>query len=553
MKTKYIIISLLVSFYCLTIQAIIPINQTDIISVTTEYIDNASLSWIVTKTDPNKPLLINYSIGTEYGFDFVKIYNVDSNNADSLLVSLSGMQTGSISSVIPTGKIKITFTSDGSVCYQTSPVLCSGIQISFTPDNSYPSSAFANSYISGNSIVNGNVGIGVVNPSYKLEVNGTAKFLDNIQCKNSISFSDNACFTVPKTIITDLRTNSFTMPHYGIAAPGAGGSSDLWLSGHNSIRMFTAGITMPAVTILQNGNMGLGIINPQAKLDVQKAATENGNDLIANFQRTADNTGGSGIVRIGNHTTADLEINSGYSPTGQRFGTFADFNIVNNTPGGTYGGINFVTNATTRMTVKANGNVGIGTTSPASPLTIIKTPEASDSHLYFGDASAVSGAVSSRLCFAGFGIQHAGFAWVPNSNVGEGKLHLSFGGINNPMGNPIKVTFQSNGNVGIGTTKPTHLLSVNGTIRAKEVIVDLCTDLADFVFHPSYSLMPLHEVEQYVKTNSHLPEIPSAAEVSKNGMSIGDMQNKLLQKIEELTLYVIEQEKKIERLEKGQR
>ena len=97
------------------------------------------------------------------------------------------------------------------------------------------------------------------------------------------------------------------------------------------------------------------------------------------------------------------------------------------------------------------------------------------------------------------------------------------------------------------------LLIVDGTIHAKEVLVDLNAPLADFVFHPSYSLMPLHEVEQYVKTNSHLPEIPSAAEVSKNGMSIGEMQNKLLQKIEELTLYVIEQDKKIERLEKRQR
>ena len=60
--------------------------------------------------------------------------------------------------------------------------------------------------------------------------------------------------------------------------------------------------------------------------------------------------------------------------------------------------------------------------------------------------------------------------------------------------------------------------------------------------------MPLHLVEQYVKTNSHLPEIPSADEITKNGLSIGDMQNKLLQKIEELTLYMIEQQKQIEDL-----
>ena len=113
-----------------------------------------------------------------------------------------------------------------------------------------------------------------------------------------------------------------------------------------------------------------------------------------------------------------------------------------------------------------------------------------------------------------------------------------------------KIDFGSSGktymSIGKDPITQKSLLIVDGTIHAKEVIVDLNTDLADYVFHPSYSLMPLHEVEQYVKTNSHLPEIPSAVEVSKNGMSIGEMQNKLLQKIEELTLYVIEQDKKIE-------
>jgi hypothetical protein len=104
-------------------------------------------------------------------------------------------------------------------------------------------------------------------------------------------------------------------------------------------------------------------------------------------------------------------------------------------------------------------------------------------------------------------------------------------------------TIQDNGNVGIGTTTPSHLLSVNGSIRAKEVIVDLCSELGDFVFHPTYTLMPLPEVEQYVKTNSHLPQMPSASEVSKNGLNMGEMQNKLLQKVEELTLYIIELQK----------
>jgi hypothetical protein len=99
------------------------------------------------------------------------------------------------------------------------------------------------------------------------------------------------------------------------------------------------------------------------------------------------------------------------------------------------------------------------------------------------------------------------------------------------------------GNVGIGTTNPTHLLSVNGIIRSKEIIVN--TGWSDFVFEEAYQLMPLPLLENYIKINKHLPEIPSANEVEENGISLGEMDAKLLQKIEELTLYIIELQKQI--------
>jgi hypothetical protein len=98
------------------------------------------------------------------------------------------------------------------------------------------------------------------------------------------------------------------------------------------------------------------------------------------------------------------------------------------------------------------------------------------------------------------------------------------------------------GNVGIGTTTPDELLSVNGTIHSKEVKVNL-TGLPDYVFKPDYHLPTLSEVKTYIDKNSHLPEMPSAQEVEKNGLNLGEMNKLLLKKVEELTLYLIEKDK----------
>jgi hypothetical protein len=106
-----------------------------------------------------------------------------------------------------------------------------------------------------------------------------------------------------------------------------------------------------------------------------------------------------------------------------------------------------------------------------------------------------------------------------------------------------------NGNVGIGTATPNYKLDVLGTIRAKEVLVNLDGG-ADFVFEKDYKLLPIEHVASYVQKNKHLPDLPSANEMVKNGVSMGDMQVKLLQKVEELTLYAILQNKKIEILMK---
>lgn len=94
--------------------------------------------------------------------------------------------------------------------------------------------------------------------------------------------------------------------------------------------------------------------------------------------------------------------------------------------------------------------------------------------------------------------------------------------------------------VGIGTTAPNYMLDVNGTIRANEIIVN--SGSADFVFADDYNLRSLSEVQQFIQEHKHLPEIQSAEQMEKNGVSVNELQIQLLQKIEELTLYLIQQQ-----------
>ncbi|TKC02813.1 hypothetical protein [Pedobacter frigoris] len=98
------------------------------------------------------------------------------------------------------------------------------------------------------------------------------------------------------------------------------------------------------------------------------------------------------------------------------------------------------------------------------------------------------------------------------------------------------------GKIGIGINTPTEKLEVNGKIRAREIKVEN-TNWPDYVFAPSYKLPTLQETEKHIKEKGHLPGIPSASEVKANGVELGSMNAKLLQKIEELTLHLIEMKK----------
>jgi hypothetical protein len=132
-----------------------------------------------------------------------------------------------------------------------------------------------------------------------------------------------------------------------------------------------------------------------------------------------------------------------------------------------------------------------------------------------------------------------------NNSENDGNSAFFFGDSMNTK----TLSILNNGKVGIGTGTPDAELAVNGTVHARKVLVDL-VGWPDFVFETGYNLPSLKEVEKHIQEKGHLQNIPSAKQVEDNGVELGEMSSKLLQKIEELTLYTIQQQKLIDQLQK---
>ncbi|MCH7403552.1 tail fiber protein [Belliella kenyensis] len=121
------------------------------------------------------------------------------------------------------------------------------------------------------------------------------------------------------------------------------------------------------------------------------------------------------------------------------------------------------------------------------------------------------------------------------ANRGSGKIVFETNG----GGYAEKMRVSNNGNVGIGTTTPSNKLEVNGTIRAKEVKLE-ATNWPDYVFEKDYELMPLEAVKSFIDQKGHLPGLKSAKEYEEEGVNMLELNQKLLEKVEELTLYVLQ-------------
>jgi hypothetical protein len=177
----------------------------------------------------------------------------------------------------------------------------------------------------------------------------------------------------------------------------------------------------------------------------------------------------------------------------------------------------------------------------------------SSGYITFG-FNAVSGAgsgVADPLT-----IQRSNMAVGINTTSPQARLHIKGSGADNTTSsllvnnnaNAEVFRILDNGYVGIGTASPQSTLAVNGNITTLRITATP-NGWPDYVFAPDYPLPSLPQVEEYINRNKHLPDVVSAKEVKNNGVDLGKNQAMLLKKVEELTLYLIEQHKQLEKLE----
>jgi hypothetical protein len=302
-----------------------------------------------------------------------------------------------------------------------------------------------------------------------------------------------------------------------------------------------------------NGRVGIGTFSPDEKLEVAGNILQPSGWFHATPQIKATDLNGlrltdknnigifiedGGNVGIGTNTP-DAKLHLYGYPNNSRLrlelnnleGSYKswDFNNDNGTLKFQYG--SSTTGKPTmedKMVITGSGNIGIGTSSPSEKLEVAGTIKATT---FSGDGSQLTNLTGDNLG------NH-----TATQNINLNGQYLSGNGADNG------IFVNAAGNVAIGApVQQNYTLTVAGKILATELTISLDVPSSDYVFSEEYNLRTLAEVEDYVWKNRHLPEVPSAREFKENGYQVGTMDDLLLRKVEELTLYLIEQQKLLEK------
>ncbi len=406
---------------------------------------------------------------------------------------------------------------------------------------------------------NTNVGIKTNQPNSPLTVAGTIE-----STTGGIKFPDGTVQTTAATVLQGSSVNPYT---------------DLFVSdylkvGNNSIHMGSANATSteneffttngPLIINSSGVNVKSGtsegqntIINPNGgRVGIGHANISTGVDVHVKGKMLLDGINssmffGDDIVRSRGQYGIEYEKWSG----GLNF--WKPFGSTNSTGGG--GFQNFI------LFLKDNGNVGVGTSNPKDAFQL------GDNEHKIVMGSAIGADLDFGTMYLGFNAAREAGAWSTNTDgahnggavifsdisggISFANIETEAVGSSNQTGitdlelrDKTSLYISKNGNVSIGTKDGQgYKLAVKGHMIAEEIVVKLHANWPDFVFTKDYGLMSLDEVASFIEENNHLPNIPSANKVSEEGINLGEMDAKLLQKIEELTLYVIQLKKENER------
>lgn len=201
-------------------------------------------------------------------------------------------------------------------------------------------------------------------------------------------------------------------------------------------------------------------------------------------------------------------------------------------------------NGATRFLIDADGKIGIGTESPSEKLHV------DGSILINGEDRGliVDEGSNRRVGFMKYATKEGGIWRVPNQKFEIGRVTNT---LQIPSGFTTDLVIDGDGKVGIGVvpnSSPIYRLYVEGGIVTRDILVTVLP-FPDFVFEKEYDLMSIYELEKFINSNKHLPDIPSKNEVEQaQGFEIGEMQVNLLKKVEELTLYIISLQKQVDEL-----